>query len=42
MSIYNRYGKQLQWHCNKIIGTVDNGLLTSTEGLLTQVQATGE
>jgi hypothetical protein len=27
-SINNRYGKQLQYHCNKIIGIVHNGLST--------------
>ena len=39
-TFYNRDDDQLQWHCNKILGTVHNGLLTSAEGLLTKVQAT--
>ena len=28
-------------HCNKILGTVHNGLLTKADGLLTKLQATG-
>ena len=39
-TFYNRDDNQLQWHCNKILGTVHNGLSTSAEGLLTKVQAT--
>ena len=39
---YNRVDNQLQYHCNKILGTVHNGLSTTTERLLTKVQATGE
>jgi hypothetical protein len=40
-TIYNRFDNQLQWHCNKILGTVHNGLSTEADGLLTKVQATG-
>jgi hypothetical protein len=42
MTIYNRFDKQLQYHCNKILGTVHNGLSTKAEGLLTIMQATGD
>ena len=40
MGIYNMYGRQLQYHCNKILGSVHNGLSTKAEGLLTKVRAT--
>ena len=40
MGIYNMYGRQLQYHCNKILGSVHNGLSTKAEGLLTNVRAT--
>ena len=37
---YNYFDNHLQYHCNKILGTVHNGLLTEANGLLTKVQAT--
>ena len=37
----NSINKQLQWHCNKILGTVHNGLSTYAERLLTKVRAMG-
>ena len=40
MGIYNMYGRQLQYHCNKILSSVHNGLSTKAEGLLTKVRAT--
>ena len=40
MGIYNMYGKQLQYHCIKILGSVHNGLSTKAKGLLKKVRAT--
>src|SRR6202789_1670294 len=42
MTIYKRYDKQLQYCCNKTLGSVHNGLSTKADGLLTKVQATCE
>ena len=40
MKINNRFDKQIQFHCKRILGTVHNGLSTQAEGLLTKVRAT--
>ena len=39
-TIYNGVDKQLQCHCNKILGTVHIGLSTYAERLLTKVRGT--
>ena len=40
MRINNRFDKQIQFHCKRILGTVHIGLSTQAEGLLTKVRAT--
>ena len=39
---YNYFYNHLQYHCNRILSTVHNGLLIEANGLLTKVQATSE